>query len=377
MESTRKGIAAVFHGGRSFEAIGEDLRHLDRARQIVRADVLDAWFPPSPRVLQRLREHLPFLTSASPPTHAAGLVASIAKSRDLCAELILAGGGSSDLIFSCLPRLIARGESALILDPTYGEYVHVLRDLVGARVSRFALHRTSGFRVDTSLLCARVRESGPRLVVIVNPNSPTGQYWPKRELLQMIGELPRGTSVLVDETYIEYVDPRGSVEREASTRRNLLVMKSMSKVYALSGLRVGYLVGHPDVIRGLRPWLPPWGVSLPAQMAAIEALQDPGYYQARYIETGHYRRELIRMLRRNPDLAVYDSDINMVLIETPSSAAWVVREMERAGVYVRNCDSMSEHASDRLIRIAVKDLETNQRTYSALSAAIAMPSEAA
>src|SRR5690242_13162328 len=145
MEPDQKAEWA-FHGGGSFETIGEDLQHLERAGEMVRADVLDAWFEPSPRVIRALREHLPFLTAASPPVHAAGLVSRIAEHRGLTADSILTGGGSSDLIFACLPRLIGRGERALILDPMYGEYIHVLRDLIGADVERFELLREDGFR---------------------------------------------------------------------------------------------------------------------------------------------------------------------------------------------------------------------------------------
>jgi histidinol-phosphate/aromatic aminotransferase/cobyric acid decarboxylase-like protein len=94
----------------------------------------------------------------------------------------------------------------------------------------------------------------------------------------------------VDEAYVDYAGQDQSLEREACVRPNLIVLKSMSKVYALSGLRVGYLVAHPATVRALAPWTPPWSVSLPAQVAAIEALADPAYYQQKYLET-HALRE--------------------------------------------------------------------------------------
>jgi histidinol-phosphate/aromatic aminotransferase/cobyric acid decarboxylase-like protein len=364
-------VTCAFHGGRSFEAVGEDLQHLERASEIVRADVLDAWFEPSPRVLRKLRDHLSFLTAASPPTYASGLVARIAESRGVCADSILTGGGSSDLIFACIPRMVARGDRVLILDPTYGEYLYVLGDLIGADVIRFDLHKEDGFQIDTEALIEKVREVAPRLVVIVNPNSPTGRYWPICEVRRLVEHLPRESRLLVDETYLEFAEAGVSLEREASEKTNVLVLKSMSKVYALSGLRVGYLVGHPDTIRELRPWLPPWGVGLPAQAAAIEALSDCDYYQARYAETRMHRQVLIDSLRLNPNLRVYDSDINLVLVETATSARRIAEKMQNANVYVRTCDSMSERFPDCLLRIAVKDPATNLKTCSALFAAIA------
>src|SRR2546425_11218538 len=90
----------AFHGGKSFEAIGEDFQHLEVAESVINADVLDAWFDPSPRVLQKIRSFLPFLVRTSPPVYAAGLVAAIARTRGLQEDCIVTGGGSSDLIFT-------------------------------------------------------------------------------------------------------------------------------------------------------------------------------------------------------------------------------------------------------------------------------------
>jgi histidinol-phosphate/aromatic aminotransferase/cobyric acid decarboxylase-like protein len=88
------------HGGNFFRAIGLDFRTLSRSREVIGADVLDAWFDPSPRVLAALREYLPFLLRTSPPTHAEGLVETIAEVRGLDAASIVPGAGSSSLIFA-------------------------------------------------------------------------------------------------------------------------------------------------------------------------------------------------------------------------------------------------------------------------------------
>src|SRR5215831_13173141 len=103
----QKSIAAdhAFHGGRFFEAIGTDFQDLARAQEIISADVLDAWFDPSPRVVNKLREHLPFLSRTSPPVHAEGLVSAISEVRTMPRANICVGAGSSQLIFASLPEL--------------------------------------------------------------------------------------------------------------------------------------------------------------------------------------------------------------------------------------------------------------------------------
>src|SRR5439155_7199861 len=94
--------AACFHGGAFFASIGERFETLDRSREIINADVLDAWFPPAPSVLTALEEHLPWLLRTSPPTSCKGLIETIAEVRGVAPHTILPGAGSSDLIFRAL-----------------------------------------------------------------------------------------------------------------------------------------------------------------------------------------------------------------------------------------------------------------------------------
>src|SRR5437016_6401833 len=147
MRWRRNGMSeCAEHGGQFFRAIGLDFRTLNRSRDVISADVLDAWFDASPRVLAVLREHLPFLLRTSPPIYAEGFVETVAEARGLSAETILPGAGSSSLIFACLPVLLA-GAKLLLLDPMYGEYSHFARNHLGAEVVPYRLQPESGFRI--------------------------------------------------------------------------------------------------------------------------------------------------------------------------------------------------------------------------------------
>src|SRR6266478_9140775 len=94
--------AGCFHGGAFFDAIGTRFDALDRSRAIINADVLDAWFPPLPKVLVSLQEYLPWLLRTSPPTDCDGLIETIAQARGIGPQNVLPGAGSSDLIFRAL-----------------------------------------------------------------------------------------------------------------------------------------------------------------------------------------------------------------------------------------------------------------------------------
>jgi hypothetical protein len=133
--------AGCFHGGAAIDAVGNRFEALDRRMCVVNADVLDAWFPPAPSVVAALTEHLPWLLSTSPPADSAGLVAVISEVRGVQPACLLAGAGSSALIFLAASQWLGRGSRVLLLDPTYGEYSHVLERVVQCRVNRLVLPR--------------------------------------------------------------------------------------------------------------------------------------------------------------------------------------------------------------------------------------------
>jgi histidinol-phosphate/aromatic aminotransferase/cobyric acid decarboxylase-like protein len=354
--------AACFHGGKFFESIGERFDHLHRADTIINADVLDAWFPPAPRVLESVQAHLPWLLSTSPPTAANGLVSVIAESRGVRPETILPGAGSSDLIFRALRHWLGRHSRALILDPTYGEYSHVLEKVIGCSVDRLKLDPSEGYEVCPDRLKTAIH-SNYDLIVLVNPNSPTGRHLGREKLEPLLRNLPRRTRVWIDETYIEYVGSSESLESLAATTRGVVVCKSMSKVYALSGARVAYLCAAPQELEALRAVTPPWIVGLPAQVAAVEALQSRGYYEARWLET-HSLRETLASNLRAFGWEVLPGCANFLLVQLPPcgmTSANLVARCQLAGLFLRDATSMSRQFGDRVVRIAVKDASTNAR----------------
>jgi histidinol-phosphate/aromatic aminotransferase/cobyric acid decarboxylase-like protein len=359
----------AFHGGAFWDALGSSFDGLDQAPDIIGADVLDAWFDPSPRVLEKVREHLALALRTSPPTTCDGLVAAIAETRGFDRRQVAVGGGSSDLIFALLPRMVGATDRVLILDPMYGEYAHVIEHLIGSEPCRHALRAEDGFALDIDRLADDIRRLAPRLVIVVNPNSPTGRAVPGASIAFLAEAFP-DTTFLIDETYIEYVGAAHSVERATAHLRNLAVVKSMSKVYALSGARIGYLVAHPETLEPLARHLPPWAVSLVGQIAGIEALRDPVYYRARYDETHRLRERMTAALDGVP-VTVYPSACNFFLMRLHRhSASRVIDRLRTEGIYLRNGDSMSPRFADDHIRVAVKAEPANDRIVSALRAAL-------
>ena len=359
------------HGGGFFEAVGEAFDDLRRHEQVINADVLDAWFPPSPRIAAAIAPHLEWLIATSPPTGCEGLVRTVADVRGVPEANVLPGAGSSDLIYLALRTRLASSSRVLLLDPTYGEYSHLLAKVVGCRVERFPLRRDEGYRIDPARFAARVAE-GFDLVVVVNPNSPTGVHFDRAALESVIRGAPPATGFWIDETYVEYAGPGASLERFAAASASTLVCKSMSKVYALSGMRAAYLVGPEAVVAQLRALTPPWAVGLIAQVAAVEALRDPSYYDARWKETHALRADLERSLAADLRADVVRGGANFVLFHLPGGAppaAEVVRRSRERGLYGRDFPEMAS-LGPAALRVAVKDGPTNARMLAILRDAV-------
>lgn len=364
---------ACFHGGAFFEAIGETFETLERKDRIVNADVLDAWFPPAPGAVRAIEEHLPWLLRTSPPTDARGLVRTIAEARGVPPESLALGAGSSNLVFLAFRQWLTPASRVLLPDPTYGEYAHVLEHVVGCRVDRLRLSRADGYRLDPETLLSRLRRRRYDLLVLVNPNNPTGQLLPRAVLEPLLAEVPAHTRVWIDEAYVDYAGSGESVEKLAAESPNTVVCKSMSKVYALSGARAAYLCGPPSLARELRALTPPWAVSLPAQVAAVAALRDPGYYATFYRETADLREELREGLRRAlPGAEILTGVANYVLCLLPRGgpdAAALCERCRDEGVFLRDAGATSAVLGRHALRVAVKDGTANRRVLETLARA--------
>jgi histidinol-phosphate/aromatic aminotransferase/cobyric acid decarboxylase-like protein len=199
--------------------------------------------------------------------------------------------------------------------------------VIGCTVDRLALCATQNYDVPLDRLEAALHD-GYDLVVLVNPNSPTGRHIPKAALEAVLRGAPERTRIWVDETYVEYAGAAESLERFAAQSENVVVCKSMSKVYALSGARVGYVCAGAHQLAALRAVTPPWVTGLLAQVAGVNALLDPGYYAARYAETSLLREDLADGLSECGYLVV-PGVANFLMCHLPEpgpSADWLVRQ---------------------------------------------------
>lgn len=352
--------APCFHGGAFFEAIGDEFQALRKRHEIINADVLDAWFPPSPRVVAALQSNLSWLVRTSPPAGCEGMLRALARARALDERCLVPGGGSSDLIFLVLRAWLTPASRVLLLDPTYGEYAHVLEKVIGCRVTRFRVEQAENYDVNFRALTGAL-QANYDFVVLVNPNSPTGRHADAAQLRAVLRAAPSSTRFWIDETYLDYVGAAQSLESFAAASGNVVVCKSLSKVYALSGVRAAYLCGPRALMAELRAITPPWAVSLPAQVAVVNALLDAAYYRDRWADTHRQRAQLQEGLQRL-GFTVTPGVANFLLCQLPDAdltVADLVQRCRARHLFLRDVSNMGVTA--HAMRIAVKDALTNQR----------------
>jgi histidinol-phosphate/aromatic aminotransferase/cobyric acid decarboxylase-like protein len=355
----------IANGGASHDVLGARPSPAQRA-SVIAADVLDAWFPPAPGVRDVLAEDIDYIAATSPPTEAGQLRQAIAGSIGVDPNSLAMGAGLSDLIFRALPRVVAGDGRVLLVEPQYGEYRHVLEHLVGCRVESIRFDPDD--QVSGSRLPDEIEAGGYDLVVLVDPNNPLGYRLDPADIRRAIAATTLRTRFWIDRTYALYDGPDRSIERFAATRSNVVVGASMSKAYALSGLRLGYLCGSADLMADVRRTMPPWGISRPAIAAGLAAIADPEYYARRYRETAVLRAELRDGLAAIPGVRPRDGAANFLLVELdePLDAATVGQRCAARGLYLRAFPA-DIPLRWRALRIAVRDRPTQQRMTQIIS----------
>jgi histidinol-phosphate aminotransferase len=258
------------------------------------------------------------------------LVARIAATHGVGDDRVALGAGSIAL-FQMLLQAVAEPGTEILYAWRSFELYPVLADLAGVRGVRVPLVAE---RHDLAAMADRI-DSHTRLVMVCNPNNPTGTVLHHDELREFADRVPQDCLVAVDEAYFEYV--RDAAARSAialtSSRPNIVVLRTFSKAYGLAGLRVGYLVGPPWVVAQLRKACLPYSVSAVAQAAALAALTRRLELFARVDDTvaerTRMRTELVAA-----GWAVPPSESNFLWLRTDASAelgAWSAN----AGVAVR------------------------------------------
>lgn len=283
-------------------------------------------------------------------------------------DRILVGNGSTELIHLLAqaylrPAAAAGGaNSVLLLTPTYGEYAGACA-LAGAEALTLAAQREKGFAWDFGRAVDIIQSRRPALVFLCNPNNPTGVYLSRGETAALAATVAQSGGLLVlDEAYVNFVgDAWDALTLLRDMGENLVILRSMTKDYGLTGLRLGYALAAPAVTAQLAARQPDWSVNSLAQAAGLVALADGDYLPWARAAVAAAKDYLTRELTAL-GYAVMPSAANFLLVSVGDGAALRER-LRRRGLFVR--DGASFGLPD-CIRIGIRPWADCQRLVAAL-----------
>lgn len=300
-----------------------------------------------------------------PDPHSAPLREAIASRHQVDSGQVLVGNGACELIY-LIPRAM-QAKRTLAIAPCSSHYWKA-SEVAGADVSGLMTSPENAFKPDFDSVRDRLYGINP--ITLGSPNDPTGAVLDRQELVELIGEYPR-TAFVVDETLIEFLaDHADRTLLTADMPRNLIVIRSFGRFYAVPGLRLGYLGAHPEMARFLARHMVPWNVNCIAAAAGMRMYDDPSYGDRTRALIEEERAFLVQSLAAIRGLQPYRSATNFILVQL--NKAGINSTQLRSWLRERNIlirDGAAYRGLDgRFVGMAVRRHEDNVRLVAALQA---------
>jgi histidinol-phosphate aminotransferase len=272
-----------------------------------------------------------------PDPEVVALRRALGEQLDLATGQIVVGNGSSELIWLvALAYARPAPEGVLIVGPTFGEYERACR-LTGTAIQVASASPAERFAPDVDATAATVRAARPRVVWLCNPNNPTGLYLRRAQIARVLDAcVVAGALLVVDEAYLAFVREPDSLLSLLDSE-HLLLLRSLTKDYALTGLRLGCALAAPAIVRVLLSVQPPWSVNA-AQAVGVAALADAAHLARAQREVWTARAALLAGLARLRLQVPASPAANFVLVRVGDAAAFR-HALLHAGCVVRDCTS--------------------------------------
>jgi histidinol-phosphate aminotransferase len=266
------------------------------------------------KLADRVRHDIEFNRYPDPLSgHLRGI---IAEANGLEPSNVLVGNGGDEIILNVVLAWGGPGRSIVDMPPTFAMY-GIDAHMTGTEV--ITVPRTADFEVDADALLAEAESGRADIIVVSNPNNPTGTMVPEQLLIDVLKATD--ALVLVDEAYFEF--SRTTMRPHMSRHANLAILRTFSKAFSFAGLRAGYLLASEDVVSELTKVRQPYSVNRFTQVAASLAFRDRMVFEAGVRETMRTRDTLVHGLSAIPGVEVFPSEANFVLFRVAqASAVW-------------------------------------------------------
>lgn len=314
---------------------------------------------PSPKALEAVSKYLKDM-SIYPDQQCFELNRLLSERLGMPPENIAIGNGSDELMLLAALAYISAGDEVIISLNTFSTYEMVAR-LMDASIVRINL------RNYTYDLSAMAKASGPKtkLIFICNPNNPTGTMNSQKEMDEFVSKAPANAIVVIDEAYGDYAESADYPDsiKYVKDKKNVIVLRTFSKIYGLAGLRIGYAIARPEIIRFLNLVRLPFSVNRLGQIAAVAAISDTGHVEKSRKNNAEGKEYLYGELDKL-GLSYLKTQANFIFIDLKSDADAVFMDLMRRGVIIR---PLSSFGMPGAIRVTVGTPEQNRKFISALS----------
>jgi histidinol-phosphate aminotransferase len=320
--------------------------------RVVKLNTNENPFPPSPRVVQAIHQMEPEMLRRYPDPNARSFCAAAAKVHDVTQDMILTGNGSDDILAIAVKTFLGPGDVLAVPHPTYSLYP-VLAELDEVKFTTVDWDRDWGLPVDALLV------TKPKAIFLANPNAPSGTMVSPQKL----EELAQGFKglLLVDEAYADFAED--NCLPLLKKYENVVISRTLSKAYSLAGLRFGYAVAQPQVIREMNKAKDSYPNDALSIVAATAAIEDQEYARKSW---EHVKSERQRVSSELTQMGwkVLPSQANFVLAGTPNGngkAAYL--GLKEQGILVRYFDKPG--LSDK-IRVTIGTSQENNALLAGL-----------
>ncbi len=304
----------------------EALERQSGLKFLARIGANESVFGPSPRAISAIQAAAAESWMYGDPEHH-DLKWAIAKSVGVAPENIACGEGIDGLLGLVVRLFIEPGDAvatSLGAYPTFNFHV-------AAQGGKLVTAPYVNDKEDPASLIALAKLENPKLLYFANPDNPMGSVWPAEEVQHLINTVPDSTLLLLDEAYIEFA-PEGMSPDIDTTHKNLLRFRTFSKAHGLAGIRVGYVIGHPEIISAFDKVRNHFGISRISQAGAIAAIQAQAW-------VAYVKAEVIKARARIRDIAL-DNGLNPL----PSATNFMAVDCGRDGAYAKSIvDGLLQH----------------------------------
>jgi histidinol-phosphate aminotransferase len=318
----------------------------------------------SPLALEAMIEELRQSAHRYPESLCHDLIAKLADVHDLKPDRFFIDNGGDGVITMIGLTFIDPGDEVVMGQITFPAYENITTKMGGECV-RVPL--TSDYRLDVEGIISAVTPK-TKIVFLCNPNNPTGTIIVQEEFERLLSSLPETVLLVTDEAYYDFADDPAFPQSVPYLYDypNLIILRTFSKIMGLAGIRVGYAMAHPDIIKIMLRAREPFPVNRPAQAGALAALDDVDFVR-RTLQVNSEGREQYYQAFEAMELTWYPTQTNFIFVDLGRPAEPPFQAMLRDGVIVRPLTSIGEPNG---MRITIGTAEQNERTIAALSKAL-------